>query len=367
MSRRRLGLRGRLLLSHGVVAAIGAAVLLAAAWLVGPAAFEARMGHGSGGVMGDMMNPAVRQAFAEALATALLAALAVTLVAALAASLVLAHRLSAPIARLADGARQLAAGRREARVEVGGPPELTDLALAFNQMAAALEALERRRVELVGDVAHELRTPLATLAGYVDGLEDGVVAADADAWRTLRRETARLTRLVDDLQQLWRAEDDQLELRPDRLSLDTLLTEVAARFAPTAAQHDVSIAVRIGEGTPPVLADRERTLQVLDNLVSNAIRHAPAGSSVTIGADTHADGASFWVTDTGPGLTPAQLKRVFDRFYRVDPARSRAVGGSGIGLAIARALVTAMRGSIRAESGGPGTGSTFRVTLPSES
>jgi histidine kinase len=360
---RRLRLRDRLLISHLVVVAVGLATVFGAVGLVAPGAFEAAMGPSMSG-MGDMMSTLVRAAFQDAVRTSLLVAGLAAVGAAVVISVAVAVRLSRPIARLADASRRIAEGRYAERVPVSSADEIGELATSFNQMTDSLESTERRRLELVGDVAHELRTPLATLDGYLEGLQDGVVEAGEPTWQLLRGETARLSRLVDDLQQLWRAEARQLPLSATRVDVATMLEAVRERFAASAAEHGNELRVTVIAGELTVEADPDRLGQVLENLVGNAIRYSPQGAPLTLRATAEAQDVVIGVSDQGVGLTPEQRERVFERFYRVDPSRARALGGSGIGLAIARALTEAMGGRIWADSEGPGKGSTFSVALP---
>ncbi len=362
----RWRLRTRLLLSHLVVVLVGSATLFVAVGLVAPGAFESAMGHateGTGG-MGDMMSGLVRAAFQEAVQTALVVAVAAAAIAAVVVSIALSTRLSRPIGRLARASARISSGRYAERVPVSSDDEIGELAESFNTMAASLEATERRRLQLVGDVAHELRTPLATLDGYLEGLEDGVIQPIEPTWKLLRGETARLSRLVNDLQELWRAEARQLSLSLTIVDVPEQLRAASERFATQAEELEIEIRTVVGPGRLPVRADAERLGQILDNFLSNAIRYSPRASAVTLSASTDTDEVTIGVTDQGPGLTEEQLERVFERFYRVDPSRSRALGGSGIGLAIARALAEAMGGRVEAVSDGPGRGATFRVILP---
>jgi signal transduction histidine kinase len=262
---------------------------------------------------------------------------------------------------MASAARRIATGHYAERVTAAEPDELGELAESFNAMADSLESTERRRLQLVGDVAHELRTPLTTLDGYLEGLEDGVIEPTDETWRLLRSETHRLTRLVDDLADLWRAEAHQLTLDIARVDLGAVASELAERFGPVAGQRGVHIEAA---GTAVARADRDRVIQIVGNFVSNAIRHAPPGSVVQVRCSQQDDRARVGVSDNGPGLTTEQLESVFLRFYRVDAARSRAQGGAGIGLAIVAALASAMGGRAWAQSAGPGQGSTFFVELP---
>ena len=363
----RIRLRERLLLSHLVVIAVGAATVFVAVGLVAPGAFDAAMGHATGGGtagMSEMMGGLIQAAFEDAVQTALVVAIVAATVAAVIASLALATRLSGPIARLAAASRRIADGRYAERVTVASSDEIGDLAKSFNRMAESLESTERRRLQLVGDVAHELRTPLATLDGYLEGLQDGVVQPTEPTWKLLRGETARLSRLVNDLQELWRAEARQLPLSLAMVDVAAELDGVRERFAGQAQEHGIELRLDLPAGLLSIRADRERLAQILDNLASNAIRYSPAGASVVLAARADRDDVVIGVVDQGPGLTEEQRERVFERFYRVDPSRSRALGGSGIGLAIARALAEAMGGRAWAESAGPGRGSTFRLALP---
>ena len=356
----------RLLLSHVVVIAIGSATLFVAVGLVGPRAFDAAMGHAMAGMegMSDMMSALVRSAYQDAIQTALGIAIAAAAVAAVVASIALSTRVSRPIGRLAQASSRIAAGHYAERVLVSSDDEVGQLAHSFNTMAASLESTERRRLQLVGDVAHELRTPIATLDGYLEGLEDGVIKPSDPTWKLLRGETSRLARLVNDLQELWRAEARQLPLSVAPVDVESELRAATERFATLAQEQGIEIRAAVEPGQLTVRADVERLGQILDNFLSNAVRHSPTGSVVTLAGAMERGAVAISVTDQGPGLTEEQVERVFERFYRVDPSRSRALGGSGIGLAIARALAEAMGGRVEAFSEGQGRGSTFRVVLP---
>jgi signal transduction histidine kinase len=309
----------------------------------------------------------------EGLSMAMLVALGtgtgVAVATALGVSFVLARRIASPLGALARAARHIARGRYTARVPQlpGDGDELAALATAFNTMAQALEDSERCRRELLADLAHELRNPLATIDGYLEGVADGVMTADGQTMRVLRTETARLGRLVDDLNAVSRAEERQLDLHLIRCHPDKLITTAlqAAQAAYTA--KDVALAARIDRHLPLVAADPDRIGEVLANLLGNALRHTPAGGRVEVSATTSADGGvEISVSDSGEGIPPELVERIFERFYRVDPARSYSPGsgGSGIGLTITRAIVQAHGGRIRARSQGPGHGASFLVTLP---
>jgi two-component system sensor histidine kinase BaeS len=355
-------LRARLLLAFFVVIGATLGTVAVATLLVGPGYFADAMGHLPGDPLGDAMDAATRAAFNDAMQRALIAATVIAIVSATVVSLAVAARIAGPIGALAAAARRIAGGHYAERVPVADPDELGELATSFNDMAGSLEATERRRLQLVGDVAHELRTPLTTLDGYLEGLQDGVIAPTDETWRLLRAETGRLTRLVNDLSELWRAEARELPLRIETVDAAAVVEEVVDRFRPLAAPRGITIDIQAG--SPRCQADRDRLAQVTANYLSNALRHAPDGSVIAITIASAPGKVLLSVRDQGPGLAPDQLESVFERFYRVDPARSRAAGGSGIGLAIVRALAVAMGGRAWAESPGPGKGATFLLELP---
>jgi signal transduction histidine kinase len=355
-------LRARLLVAFLVVVAASLGTIGVAVLLVGPRYFADAMGHLPGDPMGQAMGEATRAAFTDAVRQALLAATVIAIVTATVVSLAVAARIVRPVSALAAAARRVSGGHYAERVPTAEPGELGELATSFNEMAVSLEATERRRLQLVGDVAHELRTPLTTLDGYLEGLEDGVIQPSPETWRLLRTETKRLTRLVADLSELWRAEARQLPLKVEAVELSEVAREVVDGFAPLASGRGIRIDV--APTAAIVRADRDRVAQILGNYLSNAVRHAPDGSTITIATEAADGRVRLAVTDHGPGLAPDQLEAVFERFYRIDRSRSRSEGGSGIGLAIVRALADAMDCRTWAESAGPGTGATFVLELP---
>jgi histidine kinase len=356
-------IRARLLLSFLIVIAATLGTVGAAVLLVGPGYFADAMGHRAGDPMGAAMDEATRAAFVDAMRQALLGATLIAIVTATIVSFAVAARIADPIARLAAAARRIAGGHYAERVSPDATDEISELAESFNEMAGSLEATERRRLQLVGDVAHELRTPLTTLDGYLEGLQDGVVQPSDETWRLLRGETARLTRIVNDLSDLWRAESREVPLLLGPVDASLVCRDVAERLTPLADPRTVRLEVDADQPRMAV-ADRDRLAQVVSNFVSNAIRYSPEGSTVRISTEATTDRIRVSVRDAGPGLAPDQLEAVFERFYRVDPSRSRALGGSGIGLAIARALAEAMGGRAWAESDGLALGATFHVELP---
>ena len=286
------------------------------------------------------------------------------LFAALLISLFLARLIGRPIETLTRAARRMGAGDLTQRVPEEGSAETVALARSFNTMAANLATAQDLRQQLVADVAHELRTPLANIRGYLEAIEDGVVAADEATLRTLREEAAQLNGMIDDLQELAQAEDGTLRLDREPLAPAELVARATDAARPRAAEKGISLVGTAESSLPLVLVDPQRLGQVLQNLLTNALRHTPAGGRVTIEArHTTAGSVAISVTDTGSGIAPEDLPHIFERFYRADSSRARATGGSGLGLTITRRLVEAHGGGIDAIST-VGQGSRFTFTLP---
>jgi signal transduction histidine kinase len=217
---------------------------------------------------------------------------------------------------------------------------------------------------LLADLGHELRTPVATIEAYVDAAEDGVTVADEDTWAVLRTQTTRLRRLTEDIAAVSRAEEHQLDLHLRRVTAVELVGAAISAARHRYDAKDVGLRDVTAADLPPLDADPERIAQVLGNLLDNALRHTPSGGRVTVTADYDPVGIRFAVTDTGEGIAAEHLPHVFERFYRADESRDRTHGGSGIGLAIVRAVVAEHGGRVAASSDGPGMGAVFSVTLP---
>jgi signal transduction histidine kinase len=365
------GLGWKLFAAFASVIAVGVITLWLAVGFTAPRFFEQQMAgmmSSTGDMMGGMGTPAMGAAlaiaFRDAVTQALLVATAAAVLAAAVASLIVTGRIVGPLRRLAAASRRLADGHYAERVPVPGNDELGDLARSFNAMADALEATERRRRELIGDVAHELRTPIATLEGYLEGLLDGVVEAGPPTWAKLHGEAGRLRRLVDDLQELSRAEARQIPLVRRPTDPAEIARVAVERLSASFAEKGLELRSDVPARLPRVQADPDRAIQVLSNLLSNALRYTPAPGLVELSVKSVGGPVEFSVCDSGVGIAAEELSHVFERFYRVDKSRSRALGGSGIGLTIAKALAEGMGGQIRAASAGPGQGSTFTFELP---
>ncbi len=362
---RPAGLAARLFLSQVLVVIAGAATLWVLVAAVGPPIFRAHLRRAAGQVDPQMARH-VEDAFESATALSISVAVLAALLAAVLLSAYATRRIARPVNALARAAEQVAAGHYTVQVPSPGlGSEFSRLAGAFNVMAGRLDAVEATRRRLLADLAHEMRTPVATLDAYLEALEDGVASLDSDTAAILRAQTARLARLAEDIAAVSRAEEEQLELHPEPIDPGELIRAAVAAAADRFAAGGVTLVGHAADDAPRVVVDRERIGQVLGNLLDNALRHTPPGGTVTVGARPGERGlVTLSVTDTGEGIPAEHLSRIFERFYRVDAARDRAHGGSGIGLTIAKALVEAHGGRISVTSSGPGAGSTFTVLLP---
>jgi signal transduction histidine kinase len=267
------------------------------------------------------------------------------------------RRTAAPIGEVMEASARVAGGDYAVRVAVRGDGEVRQMIVSFNEMAARLQANEEQRRNLLADVAHELRSPLAVIRGNVEGMLDGVYPRDDEHLAPILEETAVMIRLLDDLRTLSTAEAGILRLHREPTDAAALVDDVFAAFAPRAAAAGVTLSRRVAP-LPELDVDPTRLRQVLENLVGNALRYTPPGGSIRVEADPAGAAIEFAVVDTGAGIPPDDLPHVFDRF-----TKSADSGGSGLGLAIAKRLVEAHGGEIRAESE-PGSGTAIRLTLP---
>jgi signal transduction histidine kinase len=360
------GLAARLLAGQLLVIAAGAVTLVLAALAAGPPLFRAHVRMAPGTVSPDLERH-LDDAFATAGGLALVIGTAAAVIAAVAVSLLITRRLARPLRDLRLAAAAVTAGDYTTRIRQPGlGPEVDALTGVFNAMAAALQATEATRRRLLADAAHELRTPLATIDAYLEGLADGIRSPGQDTWDILTAQTARLRRLADDITLVSRAEEGQLPIHPARMASGDLVTAAVTAARAGYDAKGVRLTAHVVGVLPDVSADPDRIGQVLAGLLANALRHTPPGGSVRAAAIAARAGkdVQITVTDTGEGIAPQHLPHVFERFYRADTARDTAHGGSGIGLTIARALVNAHGGIITAASDGPGAGSCFTISLP---
>ncbi len=275
----------------------------------------------------------------------------------------LARGMTQPLRDMAAAARKMASGDYGQRVDTASRDEVGQLARAFNRMTAELAGVEQQRRELVANVSHELKTPISALRAHLENLLDGVERPDPDTLQVMLAQSERLSRLVEQLLDLSRLESGDVPLDLHELHLTAVVEDVLSEIEVARARGRVSVENRVPQDLPPALADRERIHQVLFNLLDNAVRFTPPGGRVTVSAQAAGTTVRVRVEDTGVGIPPEHLPRLFERFYRADAARARGDGGTGIGLAICRSVVEAHGGRIWAESE-PGRGSVFTFELP---
>jgi len=273
------------------------------------------------------------------------------------------RRILAPVKALTQTARRLGKGDFSQRVQFKSKGEVGELAQAFNSMAGDLERTEQLRRNMVADIAHELRTPLTNLKGYLEAVRDGVIKPDASAIRSLDEEASLLSRLVDDLQELSLAEAGELKLDFKSEDITKLIKQMMRAMQAQAAARGVSLSLDLPGKLPKVNIDSQRINQVLRNLLENALAHTEKDGNIVVTAQEQANRVKIMVRDNGEGIPAEDLPNIFERFYRVDKSRTRVTGGSGLGLTIARRLVEAHGGQIKARSE-PGKGSRFTFTIP---
>lgn len=364
-------LKWRIVATHMIVVIVGVAVILIMAWVTTqhlvPASVQARVAD-----LARAQDPeAVTQAttalldtFRDSIFTAVLVAALGAIIAGLVSGLLLARQILRPLQEIASSSQRIADGRYSERVAVPSNDELGKVATHFNQMAQALEEVEEQRIRLIGNVAHELRTPLAAISGYLEGLMDGLFPSDPETFADMDQEVRRLQRLVDDLQALSRVESGRISLRVETFMLRPVVERVVSQLRPQAESKELRLTIECPVASTTVCADPDRTAQVLVNLIGNAIHYTPEGGTITVSVEDGEEHVAVLVKDTGIGIPAEALPYLFERFYRVDASRSRSSGGSGIGLTIARHLAWAMGGDLTASSPGRGQGSTFTLTLP---
>jgi signal transduction histidine kinase len=349
------------LVATSAIVVTGHATAIVVAATVGPPMFR------------RLMSPSVPQlpghpyehAFRDATAWSVGSALAVSALAALTLSWFLSRRVHRSATELAHAATAVSNGRYDIRVSPPGlGNEFNATADAFNTMAERLNEVEATRRRLLADLAHEIRTPVSVLEAYMEALEDGVQSLDRETISMLREQTRRLVRFTVDVNALTTAEQGTASIAARPVSPEALISTALATVANRYGAKGVRLTSHVPNDLPETWADPERLGQVLGNLLDNALRHSLPHGDVDVTAMAAHDVLTITVSDTGDGVAAEHLPYLFERFYRVDVARDRAHGGAGIGLSIAKALVEAHRGQITVHSEGPGTGTTFTITLP---
>ena len=319
----------------------------------------------------DASEHGLEQRFLDRVEQMLFVGTALAVISMLVVGALLNRRLNAPLQRLADAARAVAAGDLGQQVEAGGSIEVAQVGQAFNEMTAALQEAETLRQNMVADVAHELRTPLSVLQGNLWAILNDAYPLEKAEISRLYDETRLLSRLVEDLRELALADAGQLylDLRPTDVA--QIIRHTVNNFGLAAEVQEVSLSARLPDDLALAQADPDRVAQVLRNLLVNALRHTPPGGSVTVSASSMVRTLEIAIADTGEGIAPEDLPHIFERFWRADPARARSrigdeerlAGGTGLGLSVTQSLVEAQGGRIRVEST-PGQGTVFRFTLP---
>ncbi len=379
--RSHLGIK--LFISYFVVIVVGMSVIGIITKITTPAAFkrhlqfteqqlitgstmgqgQGMMGQGQGQGAGGMMSD-FYQNFQRSFNESLLISVAAASLVALVVSFIFSRSILGPVSVMTNASQRIAEGHYDERVPLKGNDELNQLAGSFNQMAEQLEQVETMRRRLIGDVAHELRTPLTAIKGAAEALMDGVLPASDETYLQIHAEAERLSHLVDDLQELSRVESRAIQLKIHPADSTALIQTVSKRLQHQFDEKCVTLIPSLPHVPIMILADEDRIIQVLTNLIGNALQYTPENGTVSVSIEREKNEARISVRDTGFGIPAEYLKHIFDRFYRVDKSRSRAHGGSGIGLTIAKHLVEAHGGKIWAESAGENKGSIFIFTLP---
>jgi histidine kinase len=370
----------KLFLSYLTVILIGVFSLAVTAEWHAPSALSLHMasmqmmlGDMDSGMMQDLLED-----FSTAINEVLLVSAGLAMATAVIVSTFVTRRIVSPIQEMTAVSRRIANGHYDERVQISGEDELAELGISFNRMAHQLEQTEERRRQLIGDVAHELRTPLSSIKSVMEGLQDRVLPADPETFASVEREVNRLQRIVRDLEELSRAEAGELPMEMVLVNPAGFVQTAVDRLSLQYEDKNVQLNANIPPDLPLVTADTARMAQVMLNLLGNALQYTPSGGEVSVQFSLFSNQPTaaehrllnsencilITVKDTGIGLTAEQQRHIFERFYRVDKSRSRAGGGSGIGLTISKHIVEAHNGRLTVTSSGPGKGSMFTVTLP---
>lgn len=337
------GIASRIAAAALASAAVGLVILAVGVTVIGADVFTALMVEA-----GDSAEHA-RAMYDESVTAVVATAVVLAALASVALAIVMARMLARPLEEVGRAARRVAEGDYAARVPRDGPEELASLADSFNQMAASLERQEQMRRDFIANAAHELRTPLTNLQGYLEALRDGVITADTATYDSLWEEAERLVRLSRSLDALAEGDASTTAPRVEDLDLAAAIRSAFELAHPTLERAGLQVVAELPERLP-ARANRDHLAQVLANLVSNAARYTPAGGTVTVRAERRPDDLLVSISNTGDGIPPGDLERIFERFYRVEKSRDRARGGAGIGLAIVKQLVEAGGGHVGAES-----------------
>ncbi len=369
----------KIFFSYMIVILAGILILLASVELALPTAFDqhmANMENMTGNqTMGEMMSGSSMQqemdlfsSFRSTINSALIRSVGAAFAVALVISILISYRVVNPVREMMFASQDIARGNYQERVFVPGDPtrgdELSELAISFNRMAEQLEKNEIVRQRLIGDISHELRTPLTVIKGTLEGLLDNVLPPNPESYHKMHLEADRLSHLVDDLQLLSQVEAGEYKLDIETIAVEELINTVLERLGQQYIDKGVKLTSDLEIELPPVQADPRRIGQVLLNIVGNALQYTTKGDRVSIQARRENNEVHITVQDTGEGIPVEHHPYLFTRFYRVDKSRTRASGGSGIGLTVSRHFVEAHGGRIWMDSAGEGQGSSFTFSLP---
>ena len=359
----KLNLQARLFFSHILVTIVGVTASSVVGNFFSPRFFKTHVRALEGrGLNIRTAHPQLLEVFETAWTRGNIWSLSIGTLAAAILSYWLAKRIVQPLNEMETVVAQFANGKLDERMSHLEIPELDRLAMGFNRMATSLEEVEERRREIIDDLTHELRTPLTIIRGRLEEIADGIIVANDRIYLRLIRETKRLQRLLNDLQELSQAESGNLALNLKPINLRQILEPLTERFSDQLLDSDRTLDLDCPNNLPYIMVDSDRLEQVLVNLLSNAIRHTSQGS-ITIEAWSGSDRVWISVRDTGSGISESELGHVFRRFWRSQQSRSQTYGGTGIGLAICKRLVELHGGELSVESK-VGVGSTFKFYLP---
>lgn len=307
-------------------------------------------------------NPAEAM-FLQRMNQGLLLAMVGALLFSLAAGILLARTLTRPLLALTDAAQNIARGKLEQQVKITSNDEIGQLAGAFNQMSQEVARANQLRQQMTADIAHDLRTPLTVIGGYIESMRDGVLQPTPQRLSIIYEEIERLQSMVNDLRMLSQVDAGELSLNPQKLNPHQILEHAAELFQHHAHQQNITLSIKEGEPVPAIFVDEARMMQVMDNVISNALRYTPAGGKITLSAQSSPGGVELLIQDNGSGIPTEELPLVFNRFHRADKSRHSESGESGLGLAIVKALVEAQKGRVWAEST-MGQGTTIHLEFP---
>jgi signal transduction histidine kinase len=305
----------------------------------------------------------IESAFLKQLSQSLLLGSVAVIALALLLGFILARSLTRPLGQLTEATRRVASGDLDVKVDVRSQDELGELAQSFNLMNRRLAQSRDTRRQMTADIAHELRTPVSVILGYADGLKENVIPPSQETFDLIQEQAEQLEHLIEDLRTLTQAEAGEMTLELVPTDPIPLVERSIAAYEPQAARQDITLSFEMAGDVPPIMIDPDRFRQVLSNLLSNALQNTPEGGQITTSIALNAEAVSFSVSDTGPGIPPEDLDRIFERFFRRDPSRSRDTGGSGLGLSIAKSLVERQGGQISVQSE-LWRGTTFTLQFP---